>query len=140
MLLLPIHVMEAMQMVSFPIYDYLTQVFPGLLETLTSCREEIESCGSPLTDSSSQGQEILDKITGCKAAAENFITGSPLFFQEVPLTVFFPELKNCSKKEPGFERCQCLQAMDESNVEIVKVKKSPLCMSPNNAMDDTCTF
>ena len=79
MLLLPIHVMEAMQMVSSRIYDYLTQVFPGLLETLTSCREEIESCGSPLTDSSSQGQEILDKITGCKAAAENFITGSPLF-------------------------------------------------------------
>ena len=109
-------------MVSFPIYDYLTQVFPGLLETLTSCREEIESCGSPLTDSSSQGQEILDKITGCKAAAENFIAGSPLFFQEVPLTVFLPELKNCSKKEPGFERCQCLQAMDESNVETVKVK------------------
>ena len=45
MLLLPIHVMEAMQMVSSRIYDYLTQVFPGLLETLTSCREEIESWG-----------------------------------------------------------------------------------------------
>ena len=35
---------------------------------------------------------------------------------------FVLELKNCSKKEPGFERCQCLEAMNESNVETVKVK------------------
>ena len=32
------------------------------------------------------------------------------------------ELKNCSKKTPGFERCECLQNMDESNADRVKVK------------------
>ena len=34
------------------------------------------------------------------------------------------ELKNCSKRDPGFERCQCLQEMDGSNVEKVKVKSA----------------
>ena len=44
------------------------------------------------------------------------------FFGKFLRLHFVPELKNCSKKEPGFERCQCLEAMNESNVETVKVK------------------
>ena len=32
------------------------------------------------------------------------------------------ELKHCSKRTPGFERCECLQNMDESNADRVKVK------------------
>ena len=35
---------------------------------------------------------------------------------------FVLELKNCSKKDPGFDRCQCVETMNESNVEKVKVK------------------
>ena len=44
------------------------------------------------------------------------------FFGKLLWLHFVPELKNCSKKEPGFKRCQCLEAMNESNVETVKVK------------------
>ena len=44
------------------------------------------------------------------------------FFGKFLSLPFVLELKNCSKKEPGFERCQCLEAMNESNVETVKVK------------------
>ena len=42
------------------------------------------------------------------------------------------ELKNCSKKTPGFERCECLQEMDESNADRVKVKEFDiLCETPS---------
>ena len=42
------------------------------------------------------------------------------------------ELKNCSKKTPGFERCECLQDMDESNADRVKVKEfNILCETPS---------
>ena len=44
------------------------------------------------------------------------------FFGKFLSLPFVLELKNCSKKEPGFERCQCLEAMNEFNVETVKVK------------------
>ena len=47
------------------------------------------------------------------------------FFGKFLSLLFVLELKNCSKKEPGFERCQCLEAMNESNVETVKVKYEP---------------
>ena len=62
----------------------------------------------------------MDNITECKAAASNFITG-PVCSKNVHNRILL-ELKNCSKRNPGFERCQCLQAMNESNVERVKVK------------------
>ena len=57
------------------------KAFPGLLDTLTNCKEKIdEGCGMPLTGSSSQddlaGQQILDDVTGCRTAAVNFIRGS----------------------------------------------------------------
>ena len=61
-----------------PLTDF--KAFPGLLDTLTNCKENIEGCGTPLTGRSSQedqrSQQILDEITLCKAAAQNFITGS----------------------------------------------------------------
>ena len=44
------------------------------------------------------------------------------FIQRHSLLNFVLELKNCSKREPGFERCQCLQEMNESNLVKVKVK------------------
>ena len=121
--------MEALPLVSLnshPVKTCLT-LFPwGLLETLTSCQANIEGCGTPLTESSS----ILDEVNGCKTAAENLIAGLicsnlKLFFAGSDF--FFiknqsAELKNCSKKTPGFERCECLQNMDESNADRVKVK------------------
>ena len=54
-----------------------SHVSQGLLETLASCKERIEGCGFPLTESSSGGENILEEITGCKAAAENLIAGHP---------------------------------------------------------------
>ena len=52
------------------------------------------------------------------------------FFAKFVWLHFVPELKNCSKKEPGFERCQCLEAMNESNVETVKVRYYKTQQSP----------
>ena len=46
------------------------------------------------------------------------------FFGKFLSLPFVLELKNCSKKEPGFERCQCLEAMNESNEETLKVKQA----------------
>ena len=47
-----------------------------------------------------------------------FSSGSNFFFIKNRTA----ELKNCSKKTPGFERCECLQNMDESNADRVKVE------------------
>ena len=93
---------------------------------MTSCQATIEGCGTPLTESSSR---IMDEVIRCKTAAENLIAGllCPRSFSSMQCNNFFvenqtAELKNCSKKTPGFERCECLQNMDESNAERVKVK------------------
>ena len=121
--------MEALPLVRLNSYivTCLT-LFPlGLLETLTSCQATIEGCGTPLTESSSR---IMDEVIRCKTAAENLIAGllCPRSFSSMQCNNFFvenqtAELKNCSKKTPGFERCECLQDMDESNADRVKVKE-----------------
>ena len=121
--------MEALPLVSLNSY-FVTclTLFPlGLLETLTSCQATIEGCGTPLTESSSR---IMDEVIRCKTAAENLIAGllCPRSFSSMQCNNFFvenqtAELKNCSKKTPGFERCECLQDMDESNADRVKVKE-----------------
>ena len=66
----------------------------------------------------------MDEVIRCKTAAENLIAG---LLCPIQCIIFFienqsAELKNCSKKTPGFERCECLQNMDESNADRVKVK------------------
>ena len=118
--------MEALPLVSLNSHSVITCP-SGLLETLTSCQANIEGCGTPLTESSS----ILDEVNGCKTAADNLIAGlicSIKSFSSLDLLFFLfiknrtAELKYCSKRTPGFERCECLQNMDESNADRVKVK------------------
>ena len=102
-----------------------------MLETLTSCQANIEGCGTPLTESSSR---IMDEVIRCKTAAENLIAGLLLssMYQFFFIENQSAELKNCSKKTPGFERCECLQDMDESNADRVKVKEFDLfCETPS---------
>ena len=132
--------MEALPLVSLNSHSVLTclTLFPlGLLETLTSCQANIEGCGTPLTEDSS----ILEEVNGCRSAAENLIAGlicSIKSFSSLDLLFFLfiknqtPGLKNCSKKTPGFERCECLQDMDESNADRVKVKEFDIfCETPS---------
>ena len=61
---------------------------------------------------------------GRKPHRRSDLSNLKLFFSE---SNFFliknqsADLKNCSKRTPGFERCECLQNMDESNADRVKV-------------------
>ena len=108
-------------------------IFPALLKTLASCQERIEDCGTLVTGSSSQDlrdEGVTNEITQCKKSAEIFLTGflffnlqlygsSNFYFKQVHC--IFSELKNCSKKDLDSKRCQCLEAMNESNIAQIKV-------------------
>ena len=81
----------------------------------------------------------MDEVIRCKTAAENLIAGllCPRSFSSMQCNNFFvenqtAELKNCSKKTPGFERCECPQDMDDSNADRVKVKEFDIfCETPS---------
>ena len=63
----------------------------------------------------------MKEVTDCGKAADDFLIGK-LNLQYVFMRLLFSELRNCSSKNVDFDRCQCVAAIDASNLAFVKVK------------------
>ena len=68
-----------------------------------------------------RNKTILKEVTDCEKAVDDFLTGNLNFY--IWFWFLFTELRNCSKPNVDFDRCQCIAAVNASNFAFVKVKQ-----------------
>ena len=67
-------------------------------------------------------ENILKNVTDCGKAANDFLAGKLNLY--IWSWLLFTELRNCSSKNVDFNRCQCIAAIEASNLASeLKVKR-----------------